>query len=68
MSEKRTKDQIILDAHLQIEMACVNIFETLQESEITLISDDILRLADRFYEVLDRQNNKVIVTGDGKYA
>lgn len=66
MSEKRTKDQIILDAHLQIEMACVNIFETLQESEITLISDDILRLADRFYEVLDRQNNKVIVTGDGK--
>ena len=49
-------------------MACVNIFETLQESEITLISDDILRLADRFYEVLDRQNNKVIVTGDGKYA
>ncbi len=68
MSEKRTKDQIILDAHLEIEMACVNIFETLQESEITLISDDILRLADRFYEVLDRQNNKVIVTGDGKYA
>jgi len=66
LSEKRTKDQIILDAHLQIEMACVNIFETLQESEITLISDDILRLADRFYEVLDRQNNKVIVTGDGK--
>ena len=68
MSEKRTKDQLILDAHLQIEMACVNIFETLQENEITLISEDILRLADRFYEVLDRQNNKVIVTGDGKYA
>jgi len=68
MSEKKTKDQIIVNAHLEIEMACVNIFETLQESEITFISEDILRLADRFYEVLDRQNNKVIVTGDGKYA
>lgn len=68
MTEKKTKDQIIEDANQEIEMACVNIFENLQENEITLISEDILRLADQFYKVLDSQNNKVIVTGDGKFA
>jgi len=68
MSEKKTKDQIIEDANQEIEMACVNIFEALQENEVTLISEDILGLADQFFKVLDRQNNKVIVTGDGKYA
>jgi len=68
MSERKTKDQIIEVANQEIEMACVNIFETLQENEVTLISEDILGLADQFFKVLDRQNNKVIVTGDGKYA
>jgi len=68
MTEKKTKDQIIEDANQEIEMACVNIFENLQENEITLISEDILRLADQFYKVLDSQNNRVIVTGDGKFA
>ena len=67
MKEPKTKEQIILDSKEEIEMACMNIFENLQANEVTLIDKDILELADNFFLVLQKQNSKVIVTGDGKY-
>lgn len=65
MTEK-TKEQILQDAFDEIEIACINIKDELQANEITLIDLEILRLADKFFEVLHKQNSKVIVTGDGK--
>jgi hypothetical protein len=68
MREQKSKKEILEDVDLEIEQCCINIFENLQANEITLTCEEILRSADEFYKKLDRQNNKVIVTGDGKYA
>lgn len=66
MKEKKTKEEILQDIDQEQENCCINIFENLQANEITLTCEEILRFADEFYKKLDRQNNKVIVTGDGK--
>ncbi len=68
MEKKKTKNEILEDTDQNIEECCINIFENLQANEITLNGEEILRLADEFYKKLDHQNNKVIVTGDGKYV
>ncbi len=67
MTEKKTKEEILMDIDVAIEECCIEIFKNLQENEITLKGGEILQSADEFYKKLDRQNNKVIVTGDGKY-
>ncbi len=67
MTEKRTIEEIIENAlNYHLEQCCINIKDELQESELTLSDEQILRLADQFYTILHRQNAKVIVTGDGK--
>lgn len=66
MKEKKTKEQILQDIDQDMEECCIRIFENLQANEITLTCEEILRSADEFYKKLDHQNNKVIVTGDGK--
>lgn len=66
MTEIKTKEQILQEAFEEIEIACINIKDVLQASEVTLIDLEILSLADKFFEVLHKQNSKVIVTGDGK--
>lgn len=68
LTEKKTKEQILQDIDQNMEECCINIFENLQANEITLDGEEILRSADEFYKKLDRQNNKVIVTGDGKFV
>jgi len=68
MTEKKTKEQILQDIDQYIEECCINIFENLQANEITLNGKEILDSADEFWRKLDRQNNKVIVTGDGKFV
>lgn len=68
MTEKKTKEEILEDIDQTIEESCINIFENLQENEIVLKDHEILTFADEFYKKLDHQNNKVIVTGDGKFA
>jgi len=65
--EKKTKDEINEDIKQELENCCINIFENLQANEIVLDGSEVLSFADEFYKILDRQNNKVIVTGDGKY-
>jgi len=67
MTEKKTKAEILEDIDQAMEMCCVDIFENLQANEIVLDGSEILNSADEFFKKLDRQNNKVIVTGDGKY-
>lgn len=67
MNEKKTKEEILLDIDQELEQCCINIFENLQANEVLLLDAEILSFADEFYKKLDRQNNKVIVTGDGKY-
>lgn len=64
--DKKTKEQILEDIKQDLENCCITIFENLQANEITLLDSEILSFADEFYKVLDRQNNKVIVTGDGR--
>jgi len=66
LKEKKTKKEILEDIDLEMEQCCNFIFERLQANEITLTCEEILQSADEFYKKLDRQNNKVIVTGDGK--
>lgn len=66
LTEKKTKEQILFDIDQEMEQCCINIFENLQANEITLTCEEILHSADEFYKKLDHQNNKVIVTGDGK--
>ncbi len=66
MKEKKTKEQILEDIDQNMEECCIRIFENLQANEITLTCEEILGSADEFYKKLDHQNNKVIVTGDGK--
>ena len=68
MSEKKSKEEILEDIDQYMEECCINIFENLQANEVTLNGEEILRSADEFYKKLDHQNNKVIVTGDGKFA
>lgn len=68
MTEKKTKKQILEDIDFTMEECCITIFENLQANEITLSGEEILRSADQFYKKLDHQNNKVIVTGDGKFG
>jgi len=69
MTEKKTKEEVLREIDQVLEECCINIgFELLQENEIKLIDGEVLSLADEFYKKLDRQNNKVIVTGDGKYT
>jgi len=69
MTEKKTKEEVLREIDQAIEECCINIgFELLQENEIKLIDGEVLSLADEFYKKLDHQNNKVIVTGDGKYG
>ena len=67
MSEKKTKEEIKQDIDQEMEACCINIFENLQANEMTLDGSEVLNCADEFFKKLDRQNNKVIVTGDGKY-
>lgn len=67
MKEKKTKEEILQDIDQELEQCCINIFENLQTNEILLLDAEILSFADEFYKKLDHQNNKVIVTGDGKY-
>ena len=67
LTEKKTKEQILFDIDQEMEQCCINIFENLQANEITLTCEEILHSADEFYKKLDHQNNKVIVTGDGKW-
>ncbi len=67
MTEKKSKEEILEDIDQQIEECCINIFENLQKNEITLLGSEILDFSNAFYKKLDHQNNKVIVTGDGKY-
>lgn len=67
MTDKKSKEEILEDIDQQIEECCINIFERLQKNEILLDGSEILTLADEFYKKLDHQNNKVIITGDGKY-
>lgn len=67
MVDKKTKEEILEEIDQATEMCCVDIFENLQANEITLTGEEILHSADEFFKKLDRQNNKVIVTGDGKY-
>lgn len=62
----KSKHEILQDAVEEIITACKNIKKDLQANEIKLIDLDILTLADKFFEVLQKQNSKVIVTGDGK--
>lgn len=66
MTKQKTKEQILQEAFKEIKIACINIKDALQASEVTLIDLEILRLADKFFEVLHKQNSKIIVTGDGK--
>lgn len=68
MTEKKTKEEVLSEIDLALEECCIRIFEYLQENEIKLIDGEILSFADEFYKKLDHQNNKVIVTGDGKYG
>jgi len=68
MTEKKSKKEILEDIDQFMEECCINIFENLQSNEVTLNGEEILRSADEFYKKLDHQNNKVIVTGDGKFA
>jgi len=68
LNEKKTKEEILQDIDQEIEQCCINIFQNLQANEITLKGFEILDSANEFHKKLDRQNNKVIVTGDGKYA
>lgn len=68
MTEKKTKEEVLIEIDQASEECCIRIFEFLQENEIKLKDGDILSFADEFYKKLDRQNNKVIVTGDGKYG
>jgi len=67
MTEKKTKEQVLLDIDQEFENCCINIFEILQANEITLTDAEILSFADETYRKLHIQNSKVIVTGDGKY-
>jgi len=67
MTEKKTKEEILHDIDQEFENCCINIFNNLQANEITLTGTEIWKLIDDFKLKLDRQNNKVIVTGDGKY-
>lgn len=66
LTEKKTKEEILLDIDQQFEQCCINIFEILQANEITLSDAEILSFADETYRKLHIQNSKVIVTGDGK--
>lgn len=67
MKEKKTKNEILEEIDQEQENCCVNIFMNLQANEITLTDAEILSFADEFYRKLHIQNDKVIVTGDGKY-
>ena len=66
MKEKKTKEEILEDIEQEMENCCANVFHNLQANEVTLKDAEILHLADKFYTILHRQNDKVIVTGDGK--
>lgn len=68
MTEKKTKEEVLQDIDQEFEQCCINIFENLQANEITLTDAEILSFADEAYRKLHKQNSKVIVTGDGKYA
>lgn len=65
---KKTKEEILQDCNQELEMSCINIFENLQANELTLKDYEILDLANEFYKKMHIQNNKVIVTGDGKFS
>lgn len=65
MTEK-TKLEILDDSLGEIDKATTKIKDDLQANEIVLIDEDILLLADKFFEVLKRKNSRIIVTGDGK--
>ncbi len=66
MSEKKTKVEILNDIDQDLEQCCINIHDNLQANEETLTGTEVWKITDEFFIKLNRQNEKVIVTGDGK--
>jgi len=65
MTEK-TKIEILDDALEEIDKATTNIKDNLKANKIVLIDNDILLLADKFFEILQKKNSRLTDTGDGK--
>lgn len=62
----KTKLEILDDAVEELDKATTNIKDNLQANEIVLSYQDSLSLADKFFEMLQKKNSSVIVTGDSK--